>query len=67
MKSSNKVLLAIGLAAVAGLVIYTVRRQQSNKRFANIANEGYETALDILYPHKVHGRKKVHYGPVLPE
>lgn len=67
MKKTNRVILAIGLAAVAGLVIYTIRRHQSNQRFAKIADEGYETAHDILYPHKNKSRRKVHYGPVLPE
>lgn len=67
MKSSNKVLLAIGLAAAAGFIIYAMRRHQSDRRFAKIADEGYETAHDILYPHKSKGRRKVHYGPVIPE
>ena len=68
MKRSNRVLLAaIGLAAATGIVIYMVRRHQTNGRFAKVAEEGYETAHDILYPDKRNRRKKVHYGPVLPE
>ena len=66
MKKSNRYLLAIGLAAATGLVIYMVRRHQSNRRFTKVANEGYETAHDVLYPDKKNRRRKVHYGPVLP-
>ena len=68
MKKTSKILIGVGLAAIAtGLIIYTVRRQRSNQRHARIADEGYETAHDILFPAKRHKRKKVHYGPVLPE
>ena len=67
MKKSNRFLLAIGLAAATGLVIYMVRRHQSNQRIAKVADEGYETAHDILYPDKRNRRRKVHYGPVLPK
>ncbi|MGZ5219307.1 MAG: hypothetical protein ACXWWD_09280 [Chitinophagaceae bacterium] len=68
MKKTSKILVGVGLAAVvAGLIIYTVRRQRSNQRHAKVADEGYETAHDILFPANTHKRKKVHYGPVLPE
>ena len=67
MKKTNKILIGVGIAAVtAGLVIYAVRRYRSSQRRTRIANEGYETAHDILYPQKQR-RKKVHYGPVLPD
>ena len=67
MKKTNKILVSVGIAAVtAGFIIYAVRRYQSSQRRTRIANEGYETAHDILYPRKLR-KKKVHYGPVLPE
>lgn len=67
-KSTTKILIGVGIAAAAaGFIIYSVRRQQSNRRHAKVADEGYETAHDILYPPKKYKRKKVHYGPVLPE
>lgn len=67
MKKTNKILVGVGIAAVtAGLIIYAVRRYRSSQIRTRIANEGYETAPDILYPQK-NKRKKVHYGPVLPE
>jgi hypothetical protein len=68
MKKTDKILLgAAGIAVVTGFIIYAVRRYHSNQRNARIADEGYETARDILYPGKRNKRKKVHYGPVLPE
>jgi hypothetical protein len=60
-------LLAVGLAAATGLVIYAVRRYQADQRKAKVADEGYETAHDILFPQTRHGRRKQHYGPVIPE
>lgn len=68
MKKTSKILVGVGLAAVtAGLIIYAVRRQRTYQRHARVADEGYETAHDILFPANRHKRKKVHYGPVLPE
>lgn len=67
MKKSTKLILSIGLLAAAGLIVYSVRRHQSNRRYTRISDEGYETAADILYPDKSHGRRKLRYGPVLPE
>ena len=53
MKKTSKILVGVGLAAIAaGLIIYTVRRQRSNQRHARVADEGYETAHDILFPAK---------------
>lgn len=66
MKKTSKLLIGVGIAAVTtGLIIYAMRRYRSSQRRTRVANEGYETAHDILYPQK--RRKKVHYGPVLPE
>jgi len=68
MKKTSKILVGVGLAAIAaGFIVYAVRRHRSNQRRARIADEGYETAHDILFPANKHKRKKVHYGPVLPE
>ena len=58
MKKTNKILVGVGIAAVtAGLLIYAVRRYRSSQRRTKIANEGYETAQDILYPQKIKGKK----------
>lgn len=66
MKNSSKIMIltAIGTAA---LVMYLIRKGNAKKMMlSNIANEGYETAPDILFPGK-DVSSKLHYGPVLPE
>ncbi len=67
MKKTDKLLVGVGIAALAGLIIYAMRRRQSNRRLARIADEGYETANDILFPGTKPVKKTLHYGPVLPE
>lgn len=68
MKKTEKILLgAAGIAIVTGFIVFAVRRHRLNQRNARVAEEGYETAGDILYPGKRHKRKKLHYGPVLPQ
>lgn len=67
MKKTEKLLLgAAGIAVVTGFIVYAVRRHRSNQQNARVADEGYETARDILFPGKRNKRRKVHYGPVLP-
>ena len=65
MKKMTKVFI---LAAVATpLIIYTIRRIQSRKMRGKIADEGFETATDILYPDKKSSFSKYRVGPVLPQ
>ena len=67
MTKKQKLILGIGLAAVTtGILVYAVRRARACNRSANVADEGYETAHDILYPEKKHRGAKLHFGPVLP-
>lgn len=50
MKSRN-LLIGIGIGLTALVVIRFVRtRKKREKKRVHIANEGYETAEDILYP-----------------
>ncbi len=50
MKSRN-LLIGIGIGLTALVVIRFVRtREKREKKRVHIANEGYETAEDILYP-----------------
>jgi hypothetical protein len=64
MKRMTKVFI---LAAVATpLIIYTIRRIQSRKMRSKIADEGFETASDVLYPGK-RSFRKFSVGPVLPQ
>ncbi len=66
MKNSTKILLALSAIAATGTLVYITRFCNTHRRLANISNEGYETAHDILYPNKYNRGKKLHYGPVLP-
>ena len=63
MKGTTKLLLTLGtVAAATGLVIYAIRRHKNNQRLEQVADEGYETAHDILFPGKTQRRKKFQYG-----
>jgi hypothetical protein len=47
----KKILLAIGITITAILVIQMFRKKKSvKKRLTVVAEEGYETAEDILFP-----------------
>lgn len=66
MKTSKKLMIGFGALAAIGALIVVTRRYNTGRRLTHIANEGYETAHDILYPTKYNRAKKLHYGPVLP-
>ena len=62
-KSTLPVILAtIGVAVITVLML---RRKKRKKMLTRVAEEGYETAADILYPGKSVS-SKLHYGPVIP-
>ncbi len=65
MKSILKALLFTSVAT-AGTIYLLSRRFGRKNRLIHIADEGYETANDILYPSKT-DRRRLHYGPVLPQ
>jgi hypothetical protein len=66
MKSPVKVLVLAGVAiAIIGIATYTRRRRNTNNMLDQVADEGYETAFDVLFGDKKNRRKKLHYGPVL--
>ncbi|MDP9230646.1 MAG: hypothetical protein M3O67_08245 [Bacteroidota bacterium] len=66
MKATKKIIAGIGLVSVGGLIIYLVRRHKTNRMLEQIAEHGYETAHDILFPKKNKRGRKNQYGPVLP-
>ena len=67
MKKSTTILLAT-TAVTVGIALYIISRRSNCATIdtSKIADEGYETAHDILYPYKKNKAKNVHYGPVLP-
>lgn len=69
MNKKSQKMIVVGLAAfIAGVAIAELlRNANTRKKLTQIAEEGYETALDILFPEKEVKGKKLHFGPVLPE
>ena len=66
MKTSKKLLYSAAAIAFTSLIVYAARRSNTKRRIAEVANEGYETAADLLHPKTNKRFKKLHYGPVLP-
>jgi hypothetical protein len=51
MRHSFKFILGLASIALVGTVIYLASKKQTlKKRAQEVADEGYETAYDILYP-----------------
>lgn len=68
MKTADKLLVAVAAGFLAGLVVYMVRRAEEKRMLTEVADEGYETAYDVLFPDKLKAAgRRLHYGPVLPE
>jgi hypothetical protein len=65
MKKATTISLSLIAVAATGALILRARRQRLQRMRQAIANEGYETAPDILYPHRRRGFDEI-YGPVLP-
>jgi len=65
MKGNVKLMLTVTAGVAIGLFI--VRRINTRQMQTKVAEEGYETAHDILYPRYLKRGKNVRYGPVLPQ
>ncbi len=67
MKKSTTILLAT-TAVTVGIAFFLLSKKSKCAPIDTslIADEGYETAHDILYSSKRNKPKDVHYGPVLP-
>jgi hypothetical protein len=51
MKQSLRILIGLTSIALFGVVIYFAKKDQTLKRRSQeVADEGYETAYDVLYP-----------------
>lgn len=67
MKKSDKILTVVAIGILAGLAVYAARRYRERSRLNQVADEGYETAHDVLFPDRDRIGRKLHYGPVIPE
>jgi hypothetical protein len=47
---TKKILIAAGLTLTAILIIQLIKSKKTKKRLTVVAEEGYETAEDILFP-----------------
>ena len=47
---TKKILIVAGIALTAILIIQLIKRKKAEKRLSVVAEEGYETAEDILFP-----------------
>jgi hypothetical protein len=66
MKATTKIIAGIGLVTAAGLIIYLRRRHKTNiineEKAKEVAEHGYETAHDILFPGKNRRLKRYKYN-----
>ncbi len=66
MKATKKIIAGIGLITATGLIICLVRRHKTNimneQKAKQVADHGYETAHDILFPKKNKGIRKNKYN-----
>ena len=67
MKKTDKILAAVAVGFLAGFIVYAARRYKERHMLNQVANEGYETAHDILFPNKIQKGKTLHYVPVFHE
>jgi len=63
---ATKIIAGIGLVSAAALLIYTARRVQKINRMHDdaskrVAEHGYETARDILFPIKSKRRRIIQH------
>lgn len=66
MKKNTKILLGIAAMAGTAILVYGIRSRTRRKMLNQVAEEGYETAHDVLFPQKSSMGKKLHLGPIIP-
>jgi hypothetical protein len=67
MRTILKLALGITVIALIRHFLTTVSDITDTRMEEAVAEEGYETAPDILYPNKKTFGDNLHYGPVLPQ
>lgn len=66
MKKTLRILIGLTAVAVVGMVIYRKRNRNTGVMLDRVADEGYETAHDVMYPSHSKRGKNLRFGPVLP-
>jgi hypothetical protein len=59
-----KILVVFVLLTGSG--IYLIHKFKTRRKLKQVADNGYETANDVLFPGKSIKGSKLHYGPVHP-
>ncbi|MDP4262920.1 MAG: hypothetical protein Q8941_10340 [Bacteroidota bacterium] len=54
------------LVTLTGVGFFVSRKISTRRKLKQVADNGYETAQDVLFPGKEIRSRKLHYGPVLP-
>ncbi len=67
MKTTFTILAGLGVVTITAAVVMIAKGFNQGRRLSHVANEGYETAHDILYPDKEGRKYRLHYGPVIPQ
>ena len=65
-KITQALLMVTSVALTFSAIMLASSMLRRKNRLIKIADEGYETAHDILYPSRA-DKYKLHFGPVLPE
>jgi hypothetical protein len=65
MKKNSTLPIILAAIGAAVITVLFIRSKKRKKMLTRVAEEGYETAADILYPGKSVS-SKLHYGPVIP-
>ncbi len=66
MKKNTKIMLGLSAAILTTIIFIAVRGRNKRRILNRVAEEGYETAHDVLYPQQNATGKKLHFGPVIP-
>ena len=64
MKNFSRIITVILMLTGIGYLV--MRQINTRRRLKRVADDGYETAQDVLYPHCEIKSRKVHYGPIHP-
>ncbi len=65
MKNSSKITMMMTAIGAGAIAFYVIRKLNTKRMLSQVADEGYETAPDILFPGKK-VNSNLHYGPVVP-
>lgn len=66
MRLSYKIAFSLGAVTAAAIIVYLSKCAETKRMLDEIADEGYETAQDILFPDKDIQSGNLQYGPVIP-